>query len=133
MCMLVDLNKIVDSRGRLTVIEANRHIPFGIKRIYYLYDIASAQSRGHHAHKELQQLMIAIAGQFDVVLDDGFSRTQHHLCRPDQGLLIDRMIWHEMYNFTPGSVCLLLASEYYDEADYFRNYNEFLAAVRNRS
>lgn len=126
----VNLPRIADTRGSLTAIEACKHIPFNIKRVYYLYDLSSRESRGHHAHRDLRQLMVAIAGEFDVLLDNGVTKTVYHLSRPDQGLLIDRMVWREMYNFTPGSVCLVLASEHYDEADYFRNYNDFIAALR---
>jgi dTDP-4-dehydrorhamnose 3,5-epimerase-like enzyme len=126
---LFQLKTLNDIRGSLTVIEGWRDIPFEIKRVYYLHGINSDQSRGHHAHKQLRQLMIAASGEFDVLLDDGSSKTVHRLSRPDQGLLIDRMVWHEMYNFTPGAVCLVLASDYYDEKDYFRNYKDFIAAL----
>ncbi len=127
--MLIDLPKITDPRGSLTAIEAGLHVPFEINRIYYLYDLQGDKPRGYHAHKELRQLMIAVAGEFDVLLTDGFSKTQYHLNRPDQGLLIDRLIWREMYNFSPNAVCLVLASAHYDESDYFRDYESFLKVV----
>jgi hypothetical protein len=129
--MIIDLPKIVDLRGALTFIEGGRHIPFEIKRVYYLYDVANNKSRGQHAHKNLCQIMVAISGEFDVMLDNGALKSVFHLSRPDQGLLIDRMVWREMYNFSPGSVCLVLASEHYEESDYFRSYEDFIAALRH--
>jgi UDP-2-acetamido-3-amino-2,3-dideoxy-glucuronate N-acetyltransferase len=129
----VNLPRIADSRGSLTVIEACKHIPFEIKRVYYLYDLSSHESRGHHAHKELRQLMVALNGEFDVHLDDGYSKSSCHLSRPDRGLLIEPYVWHEMTNFSHGTVCLLLASAPYDEADYFREYAAFLSAARARA
>jgi UDP-2-acetamido-3-amino-2,3-dideoxy-glucuronate N-acetyltransferase len=129
----IALPKISDSRGSLTAIESSKQVPFEFKRVYYLYDLSSREPRGYHAHKELRQFMVALSGEFDVLLDDGFTKSQYHLDRPDKGLLIDRMIWHEMHDFAPGSVCLVLASDYYDEADYFRDYDEFLAAVHKHS
>jgi dTDP-4-dehydrorhamnose 3,5-epimerase-like enzyme len=127
---LIDLPKIADPRGNLTFVESERHIPFEIKRIYYLYGVPAGAERGGHAHKCLHQLMIAVSGSFDIVLDDGAQRDQVHLSRADQGLYISSMIWREMINFSAGAVCVVLASELYDESDYYRHYDEFLAAVR---
>lgn len=128
-CKLIDLRKISDSRGNLTVIEGGKDIPFDIKRVYYLYDVPGGESRGAHAHKELCQLLIAANGSFSVTLDDGNEKITHYLKRPFYGLLIVPGIWRDIDDFSSGSVCLCLASMYYDEDDYIRNYNEFLEYV----
>lgn len=128
-CKVIDLEKISDPRGNLTFIESQRHVPFDIARVYYLYDVPAGESRGGHAHKQLHQLMIAASGSFDVNLDDGNSRIIYKLNRPYLGLYICPMIWRELGNFSSGSVCMVLASEIYDAADYFRNYEEFAAAT----
>lgn len=127
---IVELPKIADPRGNLTFIEGNRHIPFEIKRVYYLYDVPGGATRGGHAHKELEQLIIAISGSFDVILDDGYERKSFHLNRSYFGLHISPMIWRELDNFSSASVCLVLASQKYDESDYYRDYDEFIEAVR---
>jgi dTDP-4-dehydrorhamnose 3,5-epimerase-like enzyme len=131
-CRILELRKIHDPRGNLTFIEGGRHIPFEIKRVYYLYDVPGGATRGGHAHRSLQQLVIAMSGSFDVVLDDGKQKTLYHLNRSYYGLYIAPMIWREMNNFSSGSVCLVLASDYFDESDYFRHYEDFLQAVRHR-
>jgi hypothetical protein len=128
-CRIVDLPKISDPRGNLTFVEGGRHIPFEIKRTYYLYDVPGGAERGGHAHKDLHQLIIAISGAFDIVLDDGKEKKRYHLNRSYFGLYVCPMVWREMDNFSSGAVCLVLASNFYDEADYFREYNEFLTAV----
>jgi hypothetical protein len=128
-CKIVDLPKISDPRGNLTFIEGENHIPFDIKRAYYLYDVPGGAERGGHAHKDLHQLIIAISGAFDIVLDDGHEKKRYHLNRSYFGLYVCPMIWREMDNFSSGAVCLVLASNNYDEADYYRNYDEFLAVV----
>jgi len=124
-CKTIDLPKITDERGNLTFVEGNKHIPFEIKRIYYLYDVPGGESRGGHAHKSLQQFIIAASGSFDVILDDGFKRKRFYLNRSYYGLYVPSMVWRELNNFSSGSVCLVLASEYYDENDYIREYETF--------
>ncbi len=126
---MVDLPKITDPRGNLTFIEAGRHVPFDIRRVYYLYDVPGGAERGGHAHKALHQLIVAMSGSFDVILDDGTDKKRIHLNRSYNGLYVCPMIWRELDNFSSGSVCMVLASNHYDEADYFRNYQEFLRAV----
>ncbi|QKQ77349.1 FdtA/QdtA family cupin domain-containing protein [Nostoc sp. TCL240-02] len=132
-CKIIDFPKIVDPRGNLTFIEGGRHIPFEIQRVYYLYDVPGGAERGGHAHKELQQLIIAMSGSFDIVLNDGYEQKRYHLNRSYYGLYICPMIWREIDNFSSGSVCMVLASTFYDEADYYRNYHEFIANVRLES
>jgi oxalate decarboxylase/phosphoglucose isomerase-like protein (cupin superfamily) len=129
-CHLISLPKIADARGNLTMIESTQHVPFAIERVYYLYDVPAGESRAGHAHKELHQLFVAVSGSFDVILDDGVTRKTVHLNRPFQGLYVCPMIWREVDNFSSGSVCLVLASHHYDESDYYRDYENFLSAVR---
>lgn len=127
-CKLIELPKITDSRGNLSFIEGGNHIPFDIQRVYYLYDVPGGAERGGHAHKGLQQLIIAMSGSFDVVLDDGHEKKRVHLNRPYNGLYVCPMIWRELDNFSSGSVCMVLASSKYDEDDYYRNYADFIQA-----
>ncbi len=124
-CRLIDLPKIQDPRGNLTFIEGGRHAPFEFKRAYYLYDVPGGSERGGHAHRDLSQLIIAMSGSFDVILDDGYREKRFHLNRSYFSLYVCPMIWRRLENFSSGAVCLVLASEYYDEADYFRDYSEF--------
>lgn len=128
-CKIVDLPKIQDPRGNLTFIEGYCHIPFDIRRVYYLYDVPGGAERGGHAHKALHQLIIAMSGSFDVVLDDGREKKRFHLNRSYNGLYVCPMMWRELNNFSSGSVCMVLASNKYDEEDYYRDYNTFLCAV----
>lgn len=128
-CRIIELPKIQDHRGNLTFIESGRHMPFDIKRTYYLYDVPGGATRAAHGHKALHQLMIAMSGSFDVSLDDGLEKKLFHLNRSYFGLYIPPMMWRDLDNFSSGAVCMVLASEYYDESDYFRNYEEFLQAV----
>lgn len=128
-CKMVNLPKINEPRGNLTFIEGGRHIPFEIKRVYYLYDVPGGAERGGHAHKDLHQLIIAMSGSFDVVLNDGTQKKRFHLNRSYSGIYICPMIWRELDNFSSGSVCMVLASNFYDEADYYRNYQEFVRAL----
>jgi dTDP-4-dehydrorhamnose 3,5-epimerase-like enzyme len=128
-CKIIELPKISDPRGNLTFIEGMRHIPFDIRRVYYTYDVPGGAARGGHAHKALSQLIIAMSGSFDVILDDGSERKRVHLNRSYQGLYVCPMIWRELDNFSSGSVCMVLASNIYEESDYYRDYNEYLAAI----
>ena len=123
---IIDIPKIVDSqgRGKLSVIEKNI-IPFDIMRVYYLYDVPSDAYRGGHAHKNLIQFMIPLSGSFDVLVDDGSSKKKIMLNKPNKGLLIPAGIWREMDNFSSGAICMVLASDYFNEEDYFRSYREF--------
>ncbi|MFZ3381264.1 MAG: FdtA/QdtA family cupin domain-containing protein [Candidatus Acidiferrales bacterium] len=127
-CRIIDLPKISDPRGNLTFIEGGRHVPFDIKRVYYLYDVPGGAERGGHAHKSLHQLIIALSGSFDVILDDGKDRKRFHLNRSYSGIYVCPMIWRELDNFSSASVCMVLASNLYDEADYYRDYREFVQA-----
>lgn len=128
-CRLIQLPVVADPRGNLTFIEGDRHVPFEIKRVYYLYDVPGGAERGGHAHKELQQFIVALSGSFDVVLDDGRERKRFHLNRSYYGLYIHEMIWRELDNFSSGSVCMVLASTLYEESDYYRDYKKFLRAL----
>ena len=125
-CRIIELPRIQDHRGNLTFVESGRHIPFDIKRTYYLYDVPGGATRAAHGHKVLHQLMIALSGSFDVTLDDGIEKKVFHLNRSYYGLYIPPMTWRDLDNFSSGAVCMVLASEYYDERDYYRDYNEFI-------
>jgi glyoxylate utilization-related uncharacterized protein len=127
----VNFPKVTDYRGNLSFIEENRQIPFQVKRVYYLYDVPSGASRGGHAHKELEQVVIALSGSFDVILDDGANRRTFFLNRPHYGLYIPPGIWRELENFSSNSVALSLVSQIYDESDYLRDYDEFKRWVTN--
>ena len=127
-CRIIDLPKISDPRGNLTFIEGGRHVPFEIKRVYYLYDVPGGTERGGHAHKSLHQLIIALSGSFDVILDDGTQKKRFHLNRSYYGMYVCPMIWRELDNFSSASVCMVLASNLYDEADYYRDYGAFVQA-----
>lgn len=124
-CRLVELPRIHDPRGNLTFVEGGNHIPFDIKRVYYLYDVPGGAERGGHAHRALRQLIISMSGSFDIVLDDGKGTKRFHLNRSYFGLYVCPMIWRTIDNFSSGSVCMVLASNTYDEADYYRDYDEF--------
>jgi len=130
-CKIINLPKITDPRGNLTFIEGDRHVPFEIRRVYYFYDVPGGADRGGHAHKELHQLIVAMSGSFDVVLDDGRQKQRFHLNRSYYGLYVCPMIWRELDNFSSGSVCLALASNKYDESDYYRDYQDFLKVLRS--
>lgn len=128
-CRIIELPKISDPRGNLTFVEGGQHIPFDIQRVYYLYDVPGGAERGGHAHKGLHQLIVAMSGSFDVVLDDGRQKKRFHLNRSYYGLYVCPMIWRELDNFSSGSVCMVLASNRYDEDDYYRDYVEYTAAL----
>lgn len=127
-CKILELPKIEDRRGNLTFIEGEHHVPFDIQRVYYLYDVPGGANRGEHAHKKLEQFLVAMSGSFDVVLDDGQKKRKFHLNRSYNGLYICPMIWRGLENFSSGSVCMVLASRKYDENDYYRDYDQYLAA-----
>ena len=124
-CVTLPLSKIHNRAGNITIIEGEKNIPFNVKRIYYLYDIPGGEARGGHAHKELFQLIVAASGSFDVLLDDGHNKKIVRLNRPDYGLLVVPGIWRELFEFSSGAICLVLASHKYDNNDYIREYNVF--------
>ena len=128
-CRILSLPKIVDSRGNLTFVEGNRHVPFEIKRVFYLYDVPTGESRGAHAHKTLQQVITCLSGSFDVMLDDGIRQKHVHLNRPWQALYVPPLIWSAEVNFDAGSVCLVLVSDLFNESDYYRDYGTYVQAV----
>jgi hypothetical protein len=125
-CPILPLSKINNRAGNITIVEGNSNVPFPIKRIYYLYDIPSGETRGGHAHKELYQLIVAASGSFDVLLNDGKNKKIATLNRPDYGLMIVPGIWRELFEFSSGAICMVLASHKYDETDYIREYDDFL-------
>lgn len=129
-CKIIDLPRIQDPRGNLTFIEGQHHIPFDIRRVYYLYDVPGGAERGGHGHKKLQQLIIATSGSFDIHIDDGTEKNVIHMNRSHFGLYICPMIWRELTNFSSGAVCMVLASEYYDEEDYYRSYSNFITDTK---
>ena len=131
-CKIIELPRINDPRGNLTFIEGDNHIPFDIKRVYYLYDVPGGSDRGAHAHKGLHQFVIAMSGSFDIVLDDGDRQRRFHLNRSYSGLYICPMMWRTLDNFSSGAVCTVLASSRYDEADYIRDHDEFLKLARQK-
>jgi hypothetical protein len=126
-CSIVQLPKIHNRAGNITALENNISVPFDVKRVYYLYDVPGGEERGGHAHKELQQFIIAVSGAFDVVLSDGKNKRTIHLDRPFLGLNIVPGIWRELVNFSSGSTCLVLASQAFNEIDYIRYYNDFIS------
>ncbi len=124
-CRLLELPRIQTEAGSITALNNGRDIPFAVRRVYYLYDVPGGAERGGHAHIELYQLIVAASGSFDVVLDDGKNRQSIFLNRPYMGLLVVPGIWRELNNFSSGAICLVLASEVYQEEDYLREYDEF--------
>ena len=131
-CKLIELPKIHDPRGNLTFVESSNHVPFDIKRVYYLYDVPGGATRAGHAHRELQQVLIAISGSFDVTLDDGENSKVQNLNRSYYGLYIPPLTWRLIDNFSSGAVCLSIVSDYYYEGDYIRNYDDFRRIVREK-
>jgi hypothetical protein len=129
-CHLIELPKIADPRGNLTFLEAGRHVPFDIKRVFYLYDVPGGEARAGHALRTCQQFIIAMSGSFDVILDDGTLKQRYQLNRSYRGLYVPPLIWRELDNFSSGSVCAVLASECYDADGYYRTYDDFLAALK---
>ena len=124
-CKIIDLPKITDPRGNLTFIEGAQHVPFDIKRVYYLYDVPGGAERGGHAHKNLHEFIIALSGSFDVILNDGIEKKRFHLNRSYYGLYVCPMVWRELDNFSSASVCMVLASAPFEESDYYRDYDKF--------
>ena len=131
-CRLIDLPKVNDARGNLTFIEGERHVPFDIRRVFYLYDVPGGSTRAGHALRTCHQFIVSLSGAFDVVLDDGSEKQRFHLNRSHYGLYVTPLTWRELDNFSSNSVCLVLASEPYDESGYFRDYAEFSSVVRGR-
>jgi hypothetical protein len=129
-CKLINLQKISDPRGNLSFIEGGRHVPFEIRRVYYLYDIPGGADRGSHAHKKLRQFIIAMSGSFDVTLNDGIEKKTFHLNRSYYGLYVCPMVWRDLGNFSSGAVCLVLASCPFDESDYIRDYTDFISMTK---
>jgi dTDP-4-dehydrorhamnose 3,5-epimerase-like enzyme len=127
---LIDLPVVSDPRGDLTFVEGERHVPFPIRRVYYLYNVPVDAERGGHAHRELEQVVFALSGSFRMKIDDGHQKSEYWLRDPRKGLYINRLIWREMDSFSQGAVCMVLASHPYDETDYFRDYNDFTSAVK---
>lgn len=125
-CSIIYLPRIQNRAGNITPVTNLENIPFSIKRIYYLYDMPGGESRGAHAHKKLEQLVIALSGSFDITLDDGRNKKSVHLARPYMGLHMLPGMWRDINNFSSGAICLVLASELYDEKDYIREYSEFM-------
>lgn len=128
---IIDLPKIEDPRGNLTFIEENNHIPFDIKRVYWIYDVPGGQLRGSHAYKKLHEFIVALSGSFDVFLDDGKEKKKFSLNRSYYGLYVPNMLWRTMNNFSTNALCMVLASRHYSQEDYIRNYNEFLKLAHN--
>lgn len=128
---LIDLPKIEDKRGNLTFIEENRHIPFSIERVYWIYDVPGGQFRGSHAYKKLHEFIIALSGSFDVMLDNGKEKKKFSLNRSYYGLYVPNLIWRSLENFSTNALCMILASKHYSVDDYIRNYDEFLELTCN--
>jgi dTDP-4-dehydrorhamnose 3,5-epimerase-like enzyme len=131
-CRILEFPRVPEPRGNLSFIEGERHVPFPIARVYYLYDVPGGATRGGHAHRRLEQVIIAITGGFDVVLDDGRSQRTVPMRVSNQGLYVPTMVWRELVNFTSGAVCLCLASRRYEAEDYIRDHDRFVAEVRAR-
>jgi len=132
-CSVIELPKIQNRAGNITPVHSSHNVPFDIKRIYYLYDVPGGESRGGHAHVDLQQLIVAASGSFDILLDDGVNKKVVNLNRPYYGLLMPSGIWRELLNFSSGAICLVLASMYYTEDDYIREYKDYQEYVKSPS
>jgi hypothetical protein len=130
-CVIMLFRKIHNRAGNITIVEGQKDVPFDVRRIYYLYDIPGGENRGGHAHKELSQLIVAASGSFNVLLDDGQNKKIATLNRPDYGLMVVPGIWRELFEFSSGAICLVLASHKYDENDYIRNYDQFIKFREN--
>jgi hypothetical protein len=130
---IVTFPKITGSRGNLTFLERGTHVPFAIERVFYITDVPNGAERGGHAHKTLHEIIIALSGSFDVELTDGSTNTRVQLSQPEKGLYIKPLVWRELRNFSTGSICMVLTSAGFDEAEYYRDYKGFLAAKREAS
>lgn len=126
----IDFPKVYDPRGALTYVYNHEHVPFKVRRVYYLYDVPGGAERGGHAHKNLEQVVVALMGSFDLILDDGIEKKRYHLNRPYYGIYIKDLIWREMDNFSSGAICMVMASSLYEAGDYVREYAEFLELVK---
>ncbi|HVF45547.1 MAG TPA: FdtA/QdtA family cupin domain-containing protein [Pyrinomonadaceae bacterium] len=131
-CHIIELPRVNDPRGNLTFVEGSRHVPFELRRVFYLYDVPGGESRAGHALKSCHQFIIASSGSFDVIVDDGSEKRRYALNRSHYGLYVPPLLWREIENFSSNSVCLVLASEFYDAGDYYYSYDEFLKAARAR-
>ena len=127
---IIDLPKFLDPRGNLTVAQSMDHIPFNVSRVYWVYDVPAGESRGGHAHKQCREFIVAASGSFTVTLDDGYTQTSYHLNHPWQGLYVETGVWRTLNDFSSGAVCLVLASDPFEEDDYIRDYNDFLATLK---
>ena len=127
---IIDLPKILDPRGNLTVAQSMDHIPFNVSRVYWVYDVPAGESRGGHAHKQCREFIVAASGSFTVTLDDGYTQTSYHLNHPWQGLYVETGVWRTLNDFSSGAVCLVLASDPFEEDDYIRDYNDYLATLK---
>jgi len=127
---IIELPKIMDPRGNLTVAEQLKNIPFEVRRVYWTYDIPAGEHRGGHAHKQCRELVVAVSGSFTVTLTDGQTRSTHLLNRPFQALLIETGVWRTLEDFSSGAVCLVLAEDFFEEEDYIRNYDDFLGYMK---
>lgn len=132
MNKIIELPKIIDPRGNLTVAESMKNVPFDIKRVYWVYDVPGGEHRGGHAHKQCKELLIAVSGSFTVTLDNGKEKHTYLLNHPYQGLFIDTDTWRTLDDFSSGAVCLVIASEKFEEEDYIRNYDKYLEYVNNK-
>ncbi|MFC2080829.1 FdtA/QdtA family cupin domain-containing protein [Bacteroidota bacterium] len=129
---IINLPKILDERGNLSFIEQNNHIPFEIKRVYWIYDVPGGEIRGGHAYKKLNEFIVALSGSFDVVIHNGQKELKYTLNRSYNGLFVQKLLWRRMENFSTNALCLILASDFYKEDDYLRNFNDFIKIVRSQ-
>ncbi len=125
-CIVLPLSKVHNRAGNITIVERENHVPFDVKRVYYLYDIPGGENRGGHAHRKLRQLIVAASGSFSVQLNDGKNKKVVTLNRPDYGLIIEPGVWRELFEFSSGAICLVLASDFFDPSDYIRSFDQFL-------
>ena len=129
---MIDFPKVISSKGSLTFIEDDLSLPFKVKRVFYIYDVPSGESRGSHAHKKLEEIIICLSGGFSVELDDGFNQITYNLNRPWEGLHLNPLTWFSLKNFCKDSICLVLCSDKYDEDDYIRDYNDYINLIKNK-